>query len=97
SRGLIRQLHRGDLRAMRRFTPFILSTVSLAALAATPAFAAQPTQPNAPTPLPDQANPPPCPPGTVSTNGSCVNGQVTTASGAPANESNSNAIVVTGT
>jgi len=83
---------------MRRFTPFILSTVSLAALAATPAFAAQPTQPNAPTtPLPDQANPPPCPPGTVSTNGSCVNGQVTTASGAPANESNSNAIVVTGT
>jgi outer membrane receptor protein involved in Fe transport len=87
---------------MRRFTPFILSTVSLAALAATPAFAnsqpTQPTQPNAPTtPLPDQANPPPCPPGVVSTNGSCVNGQVTTVSGAPANQSNSNAIVVTGT
>ena len=85
---------------MRRFTPFILSTVSLAALAATPAIAqpTQPTSPNAPTtPLPDQANPPPCPPGTVSTNGACVNGQVTTVSGAPANESNSNAIVVTGT
>jgi len=87
---------------MRRFSPFILSTVSLAALAATPAFATTqptgPTPPNAPTtPLPDQANPPPCPPGTVSTNGSCVTGQVTTAAGAPANQSNSNAIVVTGT
>ncbi len=79
---------------MRRFTPFILSTVSIAALAATPAFAQN--QPNAPTPLPDVANPPPCPPGTVSTNGSCVTGQVTTATGATANESNSNAIVVTG-
>ena len=77
---------------MRRFTTFILASVSLGALAATPAFAQnQPT-----TPLPDQANPPPCPPGTVSTNGSCSTGQVTTASGAPANESNSNAIVVTG-
>jgi len=87
---------------MRRFSPFILSTVSLAALAATPAFAAKqpntPTPPNAPTtPLPDQSNPPPCPPGTVSTNGTCVTGQVTTAAGAPANASNSNAIVVTGT
>jgi outer membrane receptor protein involved in Fe transport len=84
---------------MRRFSPFILSTVSLAALAATPAFAkTQPTPPNAPTtPLPDQANPPPCPPGVVSTNGSCVTGQITTAAGAPANPSNSNAIVVTGT
>ena len=86
---------------MRRFTPFILSTVSVAALAATPAFAGQPTQPTSPnaptTPLPDQANPPPCPPGVVSTNGTCVNGQITTVSGAPANESNSNAIVVTGT
>ncbi|HEX5258875.1 MAG TPA: TonB-dependent receptor [Sphingomicrobium sp.] len=86
---------------MRRFTPFILSTVSLAALAATPAFAkAQPNTPappNSTTPLPDQANPPPCPPGTVSTNGSCVTGQITTAAGAPANQTNSNAIVVTGT
>ena len=80
---------------MRRFTPFILSTASIVALAATPAFAA--TQPNQPTPLPDQANPPPCPPGTVSTNGSCVTGQITTATGQPANPSNSNAIVVTGT
>jgi outer membrane receptor protein involved in Fe transport len=60
-----------------------------------PAFAQ--TQPTGPTtPLPDQANPPPCPPGTVPTNGNCVTGQVTTATGAPANQSNSNAIVVTG-
>ena len=80
---------------MRRFTPFILSTVSIAALAATPAFAA--AQPNTPTtPLPDQSNPPPCAPGTVSTNGSCSTGQVTTETGQPANQSNSNAIVVTG-
>src|SRR5690348_6827913 len=71
------------------------STIALACGCAAPAFAN--TQPNAPTPLPDQANPPPCPPGTVSTNGSCVTGQVTTATGAPANQSNSNAIVVTGT
>jgi len=85
---------------MRRFTPFIMSTASVVALAATPAYAAQPSTPTPPTaattPLPDQSNPPPCPPGTVSTNGSCVTGQVTTATGAPANESNSNAIVVTG-
>ena len=80
---------------MRRFTPFILTTASIVALAASPAFAK--TQPNTPTPLPDQANPPPCPPGTVSTNGSCVTGQITTATGQPANPSNSNAIVVTGT
>src|SRR5690349_2723450 len=77
---------------MRRFTPLILASVSLVALAATPALAQ--TRPT--TPLPDQANPPPCAPGTVSTNGSCSTGQVTSASGAPANESNSNAIVVTG-
>jgi outer membrane receptor protein involved in Fe transport len=43
--------------------------------------------------LPDQANPPPCAPGTSPTNGSCV---VVTPQGKPANESNSNAIVVTG-
>ena len=84
---------------MRRIATFILSTVSVAAIAATPAFAQNtpPSPPTAPTtPLPDQSNPPPCPPGTVSTNGSCVTGQITTASGAPANQSNSNAIVVTG-
>lgn len=80
---------------MRRFSTLILSSVSIAALAATPAFAA--SQPNAQTtPLPDQSNPPPCPAGTVSTNGTCVTGQITTKTGAPANESNSNAIVVTG-
>jgi len=79
---------------MRRFSLLILSSVSAAALSAAPAFAA--TQPNTATPLPDQANPPPCPPGTVSTNGACSTGQVTTATGQPANESNSNAIVVTG-
>jgi outer membrane receptor protein involved in Fe transport len=79
---------------MRLFAPFILSTVSIAALAATPAFGA--TQPQAaPTPLPDAANLPPCPAGTAP-NPSCTTGQITTASGQPANESNSNAIVVTG-
>ena len=72
-----------------------VTNIAMAAACAAPAYAA--TQPNQPTPLPDQANPPPCPPGTVSTNGSCVTGQVTTAAGAPANQSNSNAIVVTGT
>jgi outer membrane receptor protein involved in Fe transport len=79
---------------MRRFSLLILSSVSAAALSAAPAFAA--TQPNATTPLPDQANPPPCPAGTMSTSGACSTGQVTTATGQPANESNSNAIVVTG-
>lgn len=79
---------------MRRFSPFILSTVSIAALAATPAFAAAQPQ-AAPTPLPDTANLPPCPAGTAP-NANCTTGQVTTATGQPANASNSNAIVVTG-
>jgi outer membrane receptor protein involved in Fe transport len=72
---------------MRRYNPFILSTVSLAAMAATPAFAA--TQP-APPPPPSQATPP-CAPG--STDPNCA----TPVAGEPANTHDQNAIVVTGT
>jgi outer membrane receptor protein involved in Fe transport len=71
---------------MRRFHPFILSTVSLAAMAASPAFAE--TQP-APPP-PSQATPP-CAPG--STDPNCA----TPIAGEPANTHDQNAIVVTGT
>jgi outer membrane receptor protein involved in Fe transport len=72
---------------MRRFNPFILSTVSLAAMAATPAFAA--TQPVPPPPPPGQSTPG-CPVGTTDPN--CA----TPVAGEPANTHDQNAIVVTG-
>jgi outer membrane receptor protein involved in Fe transport len=74
---------------MRRFNPFILSTVSLAAMAATPAFAE--TQPAPPPNSSTQAQP--CAPG--SSNPACPPAQVV--AGEPANTNDQNAIVVTGT
>ena len=75
---------------MRRFNPFILSTVSVAAMAATPAFAA--TQPNNPNP-PVQSNGQPCTPGSLDPN--CA--PIQPVAGEPANTNDKNAIVVTGT
>ncbi|MGE5563381.1 MAG: TonB-dependent receptor domain-containing protein [Bacillota bacterium] len=80
---------------MRRFTPFILSTVSLAALGATPAFAQN--QPITTATPPDQPSAPACAKPTGSPNDNCTSGEVETESGVPATRENSNAIVVTGT
>ena len=76
---------------MRRFNPFILSTVSVAAMTATPAFAA--TQPAPPPPPPLQANGQPCTPSSVDPN--CPTAQPI--AGEPAQTRDQNAIVVTGT
>jgi outer membrane receptor protein involved in Fe transport len=84
------------MRNRSNFVRLLLNVSGVAVAVGCSAPALAQTHLNPPTPLPDQNNPPPCPPGTVSTNGSCVTGQVTTASGAPATQSNSNAIVVTG-
>jgi outer membrane receptor protein involved in Fe transport len=75
---------------MRRFNPFILSTVSLAAMAATPAFAE--TQPTNAAPPPTQTNGQPCT--AASTDPNC---QATPVAGEPAQTNDKNAIVVTGT
>ena len=76
---------------MRRFNPFILSTVSVAAMAATPAFAA--TQPAASANPPVQTNGQPCTPSSVDPN--CA--PAAPVAGEPAQTNDRNAIVVTGT
>ena len=85
---------------MRRFNPFILTSVSIAALAASPALA-QPTSTTPATPAQAQTETsdqpaPACAKPEGSTTDLCTSGEVETKSGRAETTANANAIVVTG-